>query len=217
MNTSDNSERIDDWASRLIDGDIVLDDVDHVWREAVRARAEQFGVVRETLLASRDIVPANTDAVVARALSMSPRHRRPRIYVAGLAAAAAVATIVGVAVSSAGDSREPSMVAEVATAPADASQTKIAADEPAPATEAPAATEAPTAGQAFTATDAPTAGQASTAMDASAGGACPDDLRPTIIPRAYIDGEAVEIHWSAVDGVVVYRISDCSVVLATTP
>ena len=111
MNTSDNSERIDDWASRLIDGDIVLDDVDHVWREAVRARAEQFGVVRETLLASRDIVPANTDAVVARALSMSPRHRRPRIYVAGLAAAAAVATIVGVAVSSAGDSREPSMVA----------------------------------------------------------------------------------------------------------
>lgn len=205
MNTSDNSERIDDWASRLIDGDIVLDDVDHVWREAVRARAEQFGVVRETLLASRDIVPANTDAVVARALSMSPRHRRPRIYVAGLAAAAAVATIVGVAVSSAGDSREPSMVAEVATAPADASQTKIAADEPAPATEAPAATEAPTAGQA------------STAMDASAGDACPDDLRPTIIPRAYIDGEAVEIHWSAVDGVVVYRISDCSVVLATTP
>ena len=205
MNTSDNSERIDDWASRLIDGDIVLDDVDHVWREAVRARAEQFGVVRETLLASRDIVPANTDAVVARALSMSPRHRRPRIYVAGLAAAAAVATIVGVAVSSAGDSREPSMVAEVATAPADASQTKIAADEPAPATEAPAATEALTAGQA------------STAMDASAGGACPDILRPTIIPRAYIDGEAVEIHWSAVDGVVVYRISDCSVVLATTP
>lgn len=199
MNTSDNSERIDDWASRLIDGDIVLDDVDHVWREAVRARAEQFGVVRETLLASRDIVPANTDAVVARALSMSPRHRRPRIYVAGLAAAAAVATIVGVAVSSAGDSREPSMVAEVATAPADASQTMIAADEPAPATEAP------------------TAGQASTAMDASAGDACPDDLRPTIIPRAYIDGEAVEIHWSAVDGVVVYRISDCSVVLATTP
>ena len=205
MNTSDNSERIDDWASRLIDGDIVLDDVDHVWREAVRARAEQFGGVRETLLASRDIVPANTDAVVARALSMSPRHRRPRIYVAGLAAAAAVATIVGVAVSSAGDSREPSMVAEVATAPADASQTKIAADEPAPATEAPAATEALTAGQA------------STAMDASAGGACPDILRPTIIPRAYIDGEAVEIHWSAVNGVVVYRISDCSVVLATTP
>jgi len=185
MNTPEKSARIDDWASRLIDDDIVLDDIDPTSRDAVMERAEQFRVMRDALRRTRDDTPANTSAVVTRVLATSPRHRRVGPYV--------VATIVGVAVSSTGDSREPSTVAENAT------QTKIAADEPAPATEAPAA------------------GQAPTAMDFSVGDACPDDLRPTIIPLAYIDNEAVEIHWSAVNGVVVYRISDCSVVLATTP
>ncbi|MCE2763839.1 MAG: hypothetical protein LW627_04940 [Ilumatobacteraceae bacterium] len=193
MNTPEKSARIDDWASRLIDDDIVLDDIDPTSRDAVMERAEQFRVMRDALRRTRDDTPANTSAVVTRVLATSPRHRRVGPYVASLAAAAVVATIVGVAVSSTGDSREPSTVAENAT------QTKIAADEPAPATEAPAA------------------GQAPTAMDFSVGDACPDDLRPTIIPLAYIDNEAVEIHWSAVNGVVVYRISDCSVVLATTP
>lgn len=193
MNIPENFERIDDWASRLIDDDIVLDDVDSTSRDAVTERAEQLRVMRDALRRTRDDTSTITDDIVAQVLVTSSRHRRVVPYVAGLAAAAAVVAVVGVAVSSTGDPREPSIVADATT------QTKVAAVESA------------------TATEAPPAGQATTAMDVSAGDACPDAVRPTIIPLAFIDDEAVEIHWSAVDGVVVYRISDCSVVLATTP
>ena len=193
MNTPENFERIDDWASRLIDDDIVLDDVDPTSRAAVTERAERLRMMRDALLVSRDDTSTITDDTVTRILATSPRHRRVGAYVAGLAAAAAVIAIVGIAVSSTGDSRGPSIGADATT------QTKVATVESAAATEVPAA------------------GQAPTAMDVSGGDACPDAVRPTIIPLAVIDGEAVEIHWSAVNGVVVYRISDCSVVLATTP
>jgi hypothetical protein len=199
MNTSENSERIDDWASRLIDGDIVIDDVEIDVREAVMVRAEQFRMVRETMLRSRDDASASTVNVdVQRALSTSARPGRARVYISGLAAAAAVATIVGVAVSSSGRSEVPA--ADV--------QTKVASMDAAPATEAPAmSTNEMSTEMAVE----------MSAADGAIADACPDDLRPTIIPVATINGEDVEIHWSAAHGVVVYRISDCSVVLATTP
>lgn len=202
MNTSENSERIDDWASRLIDGDIVIDDVEIDVREAVMVRAEQFRMVRETMLRSRDDASASTVNVdVQRALSTSARPGRARVYITGLAAAAAVATIVGVAVSSSERSEVPA--AEV--------QTKVASMDAAPATEAPAMSS-----EMSTEMSSEMAVEMS-AADGAIADACPDDLRPTIIPVATINGEDVEIHWSAAHGVVVYRISDCSVVLATTP
>jgi hypothetical protein len=198
MNTSENSERIDDWASRLIDGDIVIDDVEIDVREAVMVRAEQFRMVRETMLRSRDDASASTVNVdVQRALSTSARPGRARVYITGLAAAAAVATIVGVAVSSSERSEVPA--ADV--------QTKVASMDAAPATEAPAMSSEMSTEMAVE----------MSAADGAIADACPDDLRPTIIPVATINGEDVEIHWSAAHGVVVYRISDCSVVLATTP
>jgi hypothetical protein len=211
MNTSENSERIDDWASRLIDGDIVIDDVEVDVREAVMVRAEQFRMVRETMLRSRDDASASTVNVdVQRALSTSARPGRARVYITGLAAAAAVATIVGVAVSSSGRSEVPA--AEV--------QTKVAS------MDASTASAAPEMSTNEMSTEM-SSGDMSTAMSSTMGDvpaeaadladACPDDLRPTIIPVATINGEDVEIHWSAAHGVVVYRISDCSVVLATTP
>lgn len=206
MNTSENSERIDDWASRLIDGDIVLDDLSPDVRDAVTIRAEQFRVVREILLRSRVDEPTTTDAIVERVLSTTRRRDRVRVYVGGLAAAAAVATIVGVAVSTSGRSDDSSVAEDVATTPASETQTKVASMDAASATEAPAA-ESVSGG----------AGSDMSAATYAAGDACPDELRPTIIPVATIDGEDVEIHWSAAHGVVVYRISDCSVVLATTP
>jgi len=194
MNTSENSERIDDWASRLIDGDIVIDDVEVDVREAVMVRAEQFRMVRETMLRSRDDASASTVNVdVQRALSTSARPGRARVYITGLAAAAAVATIVGVAVSSSGRSEVPA--AEV--------QTKVASMDASTASAAPEMSTAMAVEMS--------------AADGAIADACPDDLRPTIIPVATINGEDVEIHWSAAHGVVVYRISDCSVVLATTP
>lgn len=194
MNTSENSERIDDWASRLIDGDIVIDDVEIDVREAVMVRAEQFRMVRETMLRSRDDASASTVNVdVQRALSTSARPGRARVYITGLAAAAAVATIVGVAVSSSGRSEVPA--AEV--------QTKVASMDASTASAAPEMSTEMAVEMS--------------AADGAIADACPDDLRPTIIPVATINGEDVEIHWSAAHGVVVYRISDCSVVLATTP
>jgi hypothetical protein len=194
MNTSENSERIDDWASRLIDGDIVIDDVEIDVREAVMVRAEQFRMVRETMLRSRDDASASTVNVdVQRALSTSARPGRARVYITGLAAAAAVATIVGVAVSSSGRSEVPA--ADV--------QTKVASMDASTASAAPEMSTEMAVEMS--------------AADGAIADACPDDLRPTIIPVATINGEDVEIHWSAAHGVVVYRISDCSVVLATTP
>jgi hypothetical protein len=194
MNTSENSERIDDWASRLIDGDIVIDDVEIDVREAVMVRAEQFRMVRETMLRSRDDASASTVNVdVQRALSTSARPGRARVYITGLAAAAAVATIVVVAVSSSGRSEVPA--ADV--------QTKVASMDASTASAAPEMSTEMAVEMS--------------AADGAIADACPDDLRPTIIPVATINGEDVEIHWSAAHGVVVYRISDCSVVLATTP
>lgn len=211
MNTPEKSERIDDWASRLIDDDIVLDDVDEALRADVVARAERFAQVRRTLRAASSNVPTDTDDVVARVMAevvpgSGGARRRSTVWVSGLVAAAAVATIVGVAVSSSGrtSSDEAADVVTRATPGSD-----VALDMEV----APAATEAPAAAGEFAdgaASDAAPATHAS--IDA-----CPDDLRPTIVPLAVIDGENVEIHWSAVNGVVVYRISDCSVVLATTP
>lgn len=210
MNTPENSERIDDWASRLIDGDIVLDDLSPDVREAVTVRAERFRVVRETLLRSRVDEPTTTDAIVERVLSTTRRRDRVRVYVGGLAAAAAVATIVGVAVSTSGRSDDSSVAEDVATAPAAETQTKVASMDAAPATEAPTA-------ESVSESVSDGAGSDMSAATYAAGDACPDELRPTIVPVATIDGEDVEIHWSAAHGVVVYRISDCSVVLATTP
>lgn len=199
MNTPENSEQIDDWASRLIDGDIVIDEVEIDVREAVMARAEQFNMIRATMLRSRDGASASTvNADVERALSTSARPGRARVYITGLAVAAAVATIVGVAVSSSGRTEVPA--AEV--------QTKVASMDASSASAAPEmATE-----ELATAMSSAMDGEAADLADV-----CPDDLRPTIIPVATINGEDVEIHWSAAHGVVVYRISDCSVVFATTP
>ena len=198
MNTSEDSERIDDWASRLIDGDIILDDVDADARDAVAERAQQFRVVRETLLRSRGDTPTNTELVVSRVLSKAARGRRARVYALGLVAAASVATVVGVAVSST-DRTVPQDIATMAAGtPVDSAVAVDAKTKLAPSL-------------------APADGQASASMESTTSDICPDERRPTIIPLAYIDDEAVEIHWSAADGVVVYRISDCSVVLATTP
>lgn len=206
MNNPDNSEMIDDWASRLIDGDIVLDDVSAEARDAVTMRAEQFRVVRETLLRSRDDAPTSNRAVDDLVMADVRPRRRLAVYITGVAAAAAVASIVGVAVSSSGRSDDSLVADGVATAPAAETQTKVASIEAAPATEAPAAEPL-----------SDDAGSDMAATKYAGGDACPDDLRPTIIPIATIGGEDVEIHWSAAHGVVVYRISDCSIVLATTP
>ncbi|MFZ9230921.1 MAG: hypothetical protein ACO25P_03800 [Ilumatobacteraceae bacterium] len=196
MNNAPLSERIDELASRLVDGDVEIDMIEPSVRDDVLRRASQFRDVRSTLSRSRQLTVTTTDSVVARTMAASRPRRRVTTYVAGLAVAAAVSTIVGVAVTSVTSSDR--------------------SDEP----TRDAASNEPTTFEADVAVAA-VASDVAVASDAAREGAigdvCPDELRRTIIPLATIDGESVEIHWSPTDGVVIYRISDCSIQFATTP
>jgi hypothetical protein len=202
MNNAPLSERIDELASRLVDGDVEIDMIEPSLRDDVLRRASQFRDVRSTLSRSRQLTVTTTDSVVARTMAASRPRRRVTTYVAGLVVAAAVSTIVGVAVTSVTSSDR--------------------SDEPTrdAASNEPATLEADVA-VAATASDIAGASDVAMASDAAREGAigdvCPDELRRTIIPLATIDGESVEIHWSPTDGVVIYRISDCSIQFATTP
>ena len=196
MNNAPLPERIDELASRLVDGDVEIDMIESSLRDDVLRRASQFRDVRSTLSRSRQLTVTTTESVVARTMAASRPRRRVTTYVAGLAVAAAVSTIVGVAVTSVTSSDRP--------------------DEPTrdAASNEPTTLEADVA-VAAVASDVEVASD--TAREGAIGDVCPDELRRTIIPLATIDGESVEIHWSPTDGVVIYRISDCSIQFATTP
>ena len=46
---------------------------------------------------------------------------------------------------------------------------------------------------------------------------CDDPLRPAIDIEATFAGEPAEIHFTPQDGVFVYRVSDCSVIIGIVP
>jgi hypothetical protein len=190
MSNEPTNEQLDDWASAVVDGVTSLDDIDAKWRDRVSARTDEFARVRSILRASSD--NDRDDVFVMR----TSRSRRVGVWVASLATAAAVAAIVGVAIGSSNDDGND-----------------IALDSRIAAPESVAGATADLAMSPMSAAPQPEAGVR--ADDASA--ICADELRPVLIREAIVDGELVEIHWSMTDGVVVYRISDCSVVLATTP
>lgn len=201
MSNEPSNEQLDDWASAVVDGVTSLGDIDSEWRDRVSARVDEFARVRSILRASSN--NDRDDVFVMR----TSHSRRAGVWVASLATAAAVATIVGVAIGSSNndgndialDSRNAAPES-VAGATADLAVSPMSA---APQYDAPAASEAPAAEAGAKADDAPAI--------------CADELRPVLVHEAIVDGETVEIHWSKTDGVVVYRIADCSVVLATTP
>jgi len=196
MNKAPLPERIDELASRLVDGDVEIDMIESSLRDDVLRRASRFRDVRSTLSRSRQLTVTTTDSVVARTMAALRPRRQVTTYIAGLAVAAAVSTIVGVAVTSVTSSDR--------------------SDEPTrdAASNEPTTLEADVA-VAAVASDVAVASDA--AREGAIGDVCPDELRRTIIPLATIDGESVEIHWSPTDGVVIYRISDCSIQFATTP
>ncbi|MFM8650198.1 MAG: hypothetical protein ACKODY_10615 [Actinomycetota bacterium] len=201
-------DRIDAWASALVDGDISIDDVDTTARDVVGARAEEFRRGRRMLLDSFDTTV--DDFVVTRASAVrSARPARIGIRVVALTAAASVFTLIGVAIGSAQNGSDSTKFAEVA----DAEVT----DGGVVATEAPLAAPVMESVAAEKSADAGVEAPASPMVASADGATCADGSRPVIIPEAVIEGERVEIHWSAGDGVVVYRLSDCSVVFAMTP
>ena len=231
----------DELASRLIDHDIELSEIPHELRAAVDARAVEFDNNRQQLLSSIPLADSSTiNAAIQRAAAegrtqstTQSKHRRLSRYVASLAAAAAVVAIIGVAVTRSGSSDQS--VAEIAAT------AKIAPEEMA----APMASGAPTdmSANSF----APMAADSGVAETASWGlplvindtnelqdlisawtvegfvvpqktaPLCDDPLRPAADVEVTFAGETAEIHFTQPDGVVVYRLSDCLVIVGIVP
>ena len=236
-----NNLDIDELASRLIDHDIELSEIPHELRAAVDARAVQFDDNRQQLLSSIPLADSSTiNAAIQRAAAegrtqstTQSKHRRLSMYVASLAAAAAVVAIIGVAVTQSGSSDQS--VAEIAAT------AKIAPEEVA----APMASEA-TADMSAN-SFAPMAADSGVAETASWGSPlvindtnelqdlisawtvegfvvpqknaplCDDPLRPAVDVEVTFAGETAEIHFTQPDGVVVYRLSDCLVIVGIVP
>ena len=236
-----NNLDIDELASRLIDHDIELSEIPHELRAAVDARAVQFDDNRQQLLSSIPLADSSTiNAAIQRAAAegrtqstTQSKHRRLSMYVASLAAAAAVVAIIGVAVTQSGSSDQS--VAEIAAT------AKIAPEEMA----APMASEA-TADMSAN-SFAPMAADSGVAETASWGSPlvindtnelqdlisawtvegfvvpqktaplCDDPLRPAVDVEVTFAGETAEIHFTQPDGVVVYRLSDCLVIVGIVP
>ena len=240
-----NNLDIDELASRLIDHDIDLGEIPEELRAAVNTRAVEFDNNRQQLLSSIPLADSSTiNAAIQRAaaegrtqtaiqLKTQLTPRRLSRYVASLAAAAAVVAVVGVAVTRSGSSDQS--VAEIAAT------AKIAPEEMA----APMASEAPAdmSANSF----APMAADSGVAETASWGlplvindtnelqdllsawtvegfvvpqktaPLCDDPLRPAADVEATFAGETAEIHFTQPDGVVVYRLSDCLVIVGIVP
>ena len=220
-----NNFDIDELASRLIDHDIELSEIPHELRAAVDARAVQFGDNRLQLLASLPHADNSTiNAAVQRAAAegkthstTQSQHRRLSMYVASLAAAAAVIAVVGVAITQSSSSDQST--AEIAAT------AKIAPEEMA----APMAADSAVAGTASW--DLPLVINDTNELQdlvsawtvegfvvpQKTAPLCDDLLRPAVDVEVTFAGETAEIHFTQPDGVVVYRLSDCLVIVGIVP
>ena len=233
-NNTDNNITIDELASRLIDRDIEMSEVPHELRTTVNARAAEFGTNRQQLLAALPHVDGSTiDDAVQRAVIAGKTQSKPRrlgMYVASLAAAAAVVAIVGVAVTQSGSSDQS--VSDM-TFSAKMSPEVVAAPE---STGAPADMTADSF--APMAADSTLSGAKTSYIindinelqdlvsEWSVEGSvvpqkteplCDDPLRPAIDIETTFAGEPAEIHFSIADGIVVYRTDNCDMMGGIVP
>lgn len=236
-NTDDNFD-IDEFSSRLVDRDIELNDIPHDLRDAVQARSAQFVATRQQLLTSLTHVDSSAiDDAIRRATNdvevqstSQPRARKIGVYFASLAAAAAAVAIVGVAVTQSGSSDQS--VSDMAAT------SKIAPE----AFSTPLASEAPTemAAESFApmVADSAEAGAKTFlvindinelqdlvsewsvegfVVQQKAEPLCDDPLRPAIDIETIFAGEPAEIHFTVRDGIVVYRLDNCSMLGGIVP
>ena len=233
-NNTDNNITIDELASRLIDRDIEMSEVPHELRITVNARAAEFGTNRQQLLAALPHVDGSTiDDAVQRAVIAGKTQSKPRrlgMYVASLAAAAAVVAIVGVAVTQSGSSDQsvsdmafsakmsPEVVAapESAGAPADMTADSFA----------PMAADSTLSGAKTSYIINDINELQDLVSEWSVEGSvvpqkteplCDDPLRPAIDIETTFAGEPAEIHFSIADGIVVYRTDNCDMMGGIVP
>ena len=233
-NNTDNNITIDELASRLIDRDIEISEVPHELRTTVNARAAEFGTNRQQLLAALPHVDGSTiDDAVQRAVIAGKTQSKPRrlgMYVASLAAAAAVVAIVGVAVTQSGSSDQsvsdmaisakmsPEVVAapESAGAPADMTADSFA----------PMAADSTLSGAKTSYIINDINELQDLVSEWSVEGSvvpqkteplCDDPLRPASDIETTFAGEPAEIHFSLADGIVVYRTDNCDMLGGIVP
>ena len=236
-NTDDNFD-IDEFSSRLVDRDIELNDIPHDLRDAVQARSAQFVATRQQLLTSLTHVDSSAiDDAIRRATNdvevqstSQPRARKIGVYFASLAAAAAAVAIVGVAVTQSGSSDQSvgdiagatKVAPEVQSTPIESAETGDMAAE----SFAPMAADSAEAGAKTFLVISDASELQDLVSEWSVEGfvvpqkaepLCDDPLRPAADVEVTFAGETAEIHFSQPDGVVVYRLSDCLVIVGIVP
>jgi hypothetical protein len=235
---TDDSFDIDEFSSRLVDRDIELNDIPHDLRDAVQARSAQFVVTRQQLLTSLSHVDSSAiDDAIQRATNdvgvqstSRPRAHKIGVYFASLAAAAAAVAIVGVAVTQSGSSDQSvgdiagatKVAPEVQSAPIESVGTGDMAAE----SFAPMAADSAEAGAKTFLVISDASELQDLVSEWSVEGfvvpqkaepLCDDPLRPAADVEVTFAGETAEIHFSQPDGVVVYRLSDCLVIVGIVP
>ena len=233
-NNTDDNITIDELASRLIDRDIEISEVPHELRTTVNARAAEFGTNRQQLLAALPHVDGSTiDDAVQRAVIAGKTQSKPRrlgMYVASLAAAAAVVAVVGVAVTQSGSSDQSvsdmafsaKISPEVASAPESAgAPADMTADS-----FAPMAADSTLSGAKASYIINDINELQDLVSEWSVEGSvvpqkteplCDDPLRPAIDIETTFAGEPAEIHFSIADGIVVYRTDNCDMLGGIVP
>ena len=233
-NNTDDNITIDELASRLIDRDIEISEVPHELRITVNARAAEFGTNRQQLLAALPHVDDSTiDDAVQRAVIAGKTQSKPRrlgMYVASLAAAAAVVAVVGVAVTQSGPSDQSvSDMAVSAKISPEVASAEESAGAPADVTAdsfAPMAADSTLSGAKASYIINDINELQDLVSEWSVEGSvvpqkteplCDDPLRPAIDIETTFAGEPAEIHFSIADGIVVYRTDNCDMLGGIVP
>lgn len=236
-NNTDDDIIIDELASRLVDRDIDLADIPSELRAAVESRAAQFSTNRQQLLTS---LPQADSSTIDRAINVALRSSRSQpvvraksrkfgVYIGALAAAAVVA-VVGVAVTQSGSSDESvsdmAVTAKISPEVAAAPMASEAPAEMSAASFAPMAADSAFSGAKTSLIISTTDELQDLMSEWSVEGfvvpqrtmaLCDDSLRPATDIEVTFAGEPAEIHFTPQDGVIVYRISDCSVIIGIVP
>ena len=229
-----NNLDIDELASRLIDHDIELSEILHELRANVDARSAQFGENRQQLLTSLPLIDGSIiKNAVQRAVISGQTQSKPRklsMYIASLAAAAAVVAIVGVAVTRSGSSDQSAGdIAETAKISTDVMAAPMATEAPAEMSAnsfAPMAADSALAGAKASLIISDTNELQDLVSEWSVEGfvvpqksepLCDDPLLPAIDVEATFAGQPAEIHFSVRDGIVVYRLDTCDMMGGIVP
>ena len=233
-NNTDDNITIDELASRLIDRDIEISEVPHELRITVNARAAEFGTNRQQLLAALPHVDDSTiDDAVQRAVIAGKTQSKPRrlgMYVASLAAAAAVVAVVGVAVTQSGSSDQSvsdmSFSAKISPEVASAEESAGAPADVTADSFAPIAADSTLSGAKASYIINDINELQDLVSEWSVEGSvvpqkteplCDDPLRPAIDIETTFAGEPAEIHFSIADGIVVYRTDNCDMLGGIVP